>query len=68
MKKTIQLSISEINQLLGLLRLNELEGFYFGNREQYWRRNENIKAALIGDADEDDMELKRVKLKFNKKK
>jgi len=68
MKKTIQLSISEINQLLGLLRVNELEGFYFGNREQYWRRHENIKAALIGDVDEDDMELTREELKFNKKK
>lgn len=48
MKKTIQLSISEINQLLGLLRVNEIGGFYFGDKKKYWSTNESIKSALIG--------------------
>jgi hypothetical protein len=68
MKKTIQLSISEINQLLGLLRVNEIGGFYFGDKKKYWSTNESIKSALIGGVDEKDMQLKRKKLKFNNKK
>jgi len=37
---------AHFDQLLTLLYENEREGSYFGNREQYWKRHEELKTWL----------------------
>jgi hypothetical protein len=44
----VPLTRPEINHLLTLLRDNESEGSYYGNREQYENRSERIRCALKG--------------------
>jgi hypothetical protein len=39
-------SISEINHLLTLLKWNEEDCVYYGNKEQYWKRHESICKKL----------------------
>ena len=34
---------AHFNQLLRLVYENEREGNYFGNRDQYWKRHEELK-------------------------
>jgi len=45
-KKTIKLTVAEVNQLLSLLEENERSGSYSGNREHYWNRHKRILTEL----------------------
>ncbi len=40
------LTKGKIHHLLGLLETNEREGWYFGNKEQYWNRHRELEAEL----------------------
>lgn len=40
------LTKAEVNHLLGLLMNNEREGWYAGNKEQYWKRHKRITQKL----------------------
>jgi len=42
----LKLTKGKINHLLGVLEVNEREGFYWGNKEQYWKRHHEMKAEL----------------------
>jgi hypothetical protein len=42
----MKLTKGKINHLLGLLDLNEREGWYYGNKEQYVKRHNELKAEL----------------------
>jgi len=44
--KTLKLSKSEINHLLGLIQMNEISGDYSGNEKHYKKRSNNIKEKL----------------------
>jgi hypothetical protein len=44
--ETITLTDSEIAHILTLINQNEEEGWYFGNKSQYWNRSEKIKDKL----------------------
>lgn len=46
MKVQVTLTIAELNHIHGLLDMNEEEGWYFGNKEQYWKRHERLKEKL----------------------
>lgn len=46
MKKKDQLTTVEIYHLLTLLKKNKEDGDYFGNKEQYWIRTDNIIRKL----------------------
>lgn len=37
---------TEKHHILSLIQDNEREGNYYGNREQYWKRSDRIKATL----------------------
>ena len=39
-------SIGEINHLIVVLMENEREGWYYGNKEQYWKRHQSILEKL----------------------
>ena len=45
---TLTLSLVEVNHILNLIRDNESEGTYYGNRDEYWLRSNRIKAKLLG--------------------
>ena len=40
------LTSSEISHLLGALQSMKDEGYYYGNKEQYWKRHEKLIAKL----------------------
>jgi hypothetical protein len=40
------LTSSEISHLLGALQSMKEEGYYYGNKEQYWKRHEKLIAKL----------------------
>ncbi len=40
------LTSSEISHLLGALQSMKDEGYYYGNKEQYWKRHDVIVAKL----------------------
>lgn len=42
MTVTVTFTAAEADHVLTLLRDASLEGSYYGNREQYWRRHERI--------------------------
>ncbi len=42
----LKLTKGKINHLLGLLDVNEREGWYYGNKEQYLKRHNELKAEL----------------------
>lgn len=46
--RTIKLTIPEIDHIFNLIKDNEEEGCYYGNREQYWNRSSRIKEKLDG--------------------
>ena len=46
MKLTVQLTPVEILHLLNLLNDAEQRGEYYGNKEQYWKRNTQIVEKL----------------------
>jgi len=39
---------AEAEHVWWLIKSNEMEGWYCGNREQYWKRSERIKAKIAG--------------------
>jgi len=47
-EKTIKLTIPEIDHIFNLIKGNEEEGCYYGNRNQYWDRSKRIKQKLDG--------------------
>ena len=46
--RTVKLTTSEIDHIFNLIKNNEEEGCYYGNREQYWNRSQRIKEKLDG--------------------
>ena len=40
------LTKAEISHLLYLIEVNERDEWYYGNKEQYWKRSERIKEKL----------------------
>lgn len=40
-------SLSEINHIVKVLKENERLGEYYGNKEQYWKRHQNILDKLL---------------------
>lgn len=40
-------TLSEINHLVAVLMENEREGWYYGNKEQYWKRHQSILDKLL---------------------
>ncbi|WP_299526017.1 hypothetical protein [uncultured Lutibacter sp.] len=56
--KTTQFTKAEVNHLLGLLEINEREGFYFGNKQHYFNRHDKIKNKLKIDFISSSLQLK----------
>ena len=52
----------ERDHLLTLLADAEAEGGYYGNKTQYWKRHERIKAKLLASAPAAPREMKAVVL------
>jgi hypothetical protein len=48
--KTIKLTEAELNHLVRLIACNEIDGTYFSNRRQYWKRSFEIKQKLLSPA------------------
>ncbi len=42
----LKLTHSEVDHILTLIENNAREGWYYGNRETYWRISDRIKAKL----------------------
>lgn len=42
----MELTSAEINHLLGALQSIKDEGYYFGNKQQYWKRHVKLVAKL----------------------
>lgn len=40
-------SMGEISHLVAILMENEREGWYYGNKEQYWKRHQSILDKLL---------------------
>lgn len=45
-EKVVKLTEVEANFILTLIENNENEGWYYGNKEQYFKRLERVKAKL----------------------
>ena len=45
--KTVKLTEAELNHLVRLIACNEIDGTYFGNKRQYWKRSFEIKQKLL---------------------
>jgi hypothetical protein len=45
--KQVKLTQTEINHILNLIESNKEEGFYYGNKDQYWKRSSNIENKLM---------------------
>ena len=45
--RTVKLTKSEIGHILTLISVNDREGWYYGNKEQYRKRSERIKYKLL---------------------
>lgn len=43
----LKFSPVEINHLLYLIEDNENNGFYIGNKAQYWKRSDRIRMKLL---------------------
>ena len=50
--RTVKLTKSEIGHILTLISVNDREGWYYGNKEQYRKRSERIKYKLTKDSNE----------------
>tara|TARA_R110000782_G_C14782063_1_gene410063 strand:+ start:1042 stop:1191 length:150 start_codon:yes stop_codon:yes gene_type:complete len=42
----LKLNKAKVNHLLGLLEVNEQEGWYYGNKEHYLKRHNELKNKL----------------------
>lgn len=42
----LKLNKAKVNHLLGLLEINEREGWYYGNKEHYLKRHNELKTEL----------------------
>jgi ATP sulfurylase len=42
----LKLNKAKVNHLLGLLEVNEREGWYYGNKEHYLKRHNELKTEL----------------------
>jgi hypothetical protein len=49
---TVDLTAAEASHLLSLLRDAEIEGCYYGNREQYWIRHGAITQKIAAELPE----------------
>jgi hypothetical protein len=45
-KVLLRMNISDLNHILSLIDSNEREGWYYGNKDQYWRRSDRIKEHI----------------------
>ena len=45
--KQVKLTQTEINHILNLIESNKEEGFYYGNKDQYWKRSSSIENKLM---------------------
>jgi hypothetical protein len=50
--RTVKLTKAEIGHILTLISVNDREGWYYGNKEQYRKRSERIKYKLTKDSNE----------------
>jgi hypothetical protein len=42
----VKLDYSDISHILTLIQVNEDEGFYYGRKDYYWKRSDNLKSKL----------------------
>lgn len=42
----LKLNKAKVNHLLGLLEINEREGYYYGNKDYYLKRHNELKTEL----------------------
>lgn len=45
-KGGLKFTKAEIHHLQSLIEVNEREGWYYGNKDQYWKRSNRIKEKL----------------------